>query len=787
MTGAEHETSPAGPSLPEPDLWRVGDPALVGTPHLRFISRKDKGSGLSWMIGVLMDLSGALVVSAPVTRTERDLVLGICVEKILKTLHDSRYSGQVELSVRAKGFREDEISAPHGISLLRLDPDEMSPLTPSSVDEILTSLLIKESETARAARLTMWHKRSCLSPQMLIRPINDLLPVREEVKAPPPPAAVRPPVTSVIGLAGVGKSSLISGLLGLAGEDLPPTSTSRTTLCPIAFRNDPSAQLFRLEVSLRSEKEQVRKVSDRLAAAVEIALERSGPVEDLFSPRSPEAEALMRSPDGLFDLRFTLGKFSAENENWADLLTPLRELLGFLKAEGVSADEVHEYGLTDPVARALWESVRTRVRGLSFGEVTSEPDGGLTFRYASRNRKGVIEAGRRFYAVGMRYAGKSFGPFCRRVTMSGPWVAAQPFELVDNRGFDHEGALEAVAGSDLLDEIALSDRVLIVESAEKVGDRQTMALVSRLISGGEGDKLLFAHTRADLPLSRGADLEGHVEAGLLNGLNALDEAVGHNAVQGVRERILKHPPLLFGHLDQAYELGDRGLLCAERNEETDLDNAEEAGRLFRLLSAKPDDVEEEACGRLSLAFSEKKLRAALSAAWSEAYVTCLALYGPDEKTRGTLHWGTVKAEVRALTKAAFDPEVDVRQDLMLLLAEHLRAVSAAASRVIDAPLPGETRGIADIAAIRSASNALRRQIAPLLEYAIIGRLVFSHLEDWVAARDLSMVSFGPGSTLERAARIRSILVASGTTKETSDFFKSVSAGLISSGVTLKRV
>ena len=787
MAEIEHETPPEDLTVPEPNLWRVGDPDLVGTPHLRFISRKDKGSGLSWMIGVLMDLSGALVVSAPVTRADRDLVLGACVGTMLKTLHDSGYSGPVELSVRAKGFREDEVPAPNRISLLRLEPEEMSPLVPSSVDEILTSLLIKESGTSRAARLIMWHKRSCLSPQMLIRPINDLLPVREEVKATPPPPAVRPPVTSVIGLAGVGKSSLISGLLGLAGEDLPPTSTSRTTLCPIAFHNDPGAQLFRLEVSLHAEKEQVRKVSDRLAAAVEIALERSGPVEEIFSPRSPEADVLMRSPDGLFDLRFTLGKFSAENELWAEILTPLRELLGFLRTEGVSGGEVYEYGLTEPVARALWGSVKTRITGLSFGEVTSEPDGGLTFRYASRNRKGVIEAGRRFYAVGMRYAGKSFGPFCRRVTMSGPWVAAQPFELVDNRGFDHEGVLEAVAGSELLDEIAVSDRVLIVESAEKVGDRQTMALVSRLISGGEGDKLLFAHTRADLPLSRGANLEGHVEAGLLNGLNALDEAVGHNAVQGVRDRIKRYPPLLFGHLDQAYELGEGGLLRAGRNEETDLDNAAEAGRLFRLLSAKPEGVEQEAGDALNMAFSEKKLRAALSAAWSESYITCLALYGPDEKTRGTLHWGTVKAEVRALTRAAFDPEAKVRQDLMLLLAEHLRAVSAAASRVIDAPLSGEAKEIADIVAIRAASNALRRQISPLLERAIIGRLVFSHLEDWVAARDLSMVSFGPGSTLERAARIRSILVGSATPKENSDFLKSVSAGLISSGATLRRV
>ena len=98
MTETEHETPPEDLIVPVPALWRVGDPVLTGTPHLRFISRKDKGSGLSWMIGVLIDLSGALVVSAPVTRTERDLVLGVCVEEMLKALQST--TGKPRTSVR---------------------------------------------------------------------------------------------------------------------------------------------------------------------------------------------------------------------------------------------------------------------------------------------------------------------------------------------------------------------------------------------------------------------------------------------------------------------------------------------------------------------------------------------------------------------------------------------------------------------------------------------------------------------------------------------------------------
>lgn len=762
-------------------VWRVGSPPLSGTPHLRFTSRKEKGSTTSWTIGVVMDLAGAIIVSASHKRAGRERVIGECVSAVLGALGEDGYQGPVELSVRAKGFDPDELTPVPGLPLTPLEGEEMAPLAPGAVEEIFASRLNRDTGPVREQRLRLWHQRARQSPEMTSRPINDEICAKNEVRITPPALLKRLPVTSVIGLAGVGKSSLISALLGLSGEDLPPSSTSRTTLCPIAFRNTPDTPSYWVRVRFRPEREIVLRIADRLTSALEVALEAGRSPDGAFRAGSAEAEALMRSPDALFDLRFTLGRYSEASDGWSPLIAEMRELLAFSVDNRVSGEELFEFGLTEPVARELWEQIRGRIGALPFGALSRTEAGELVFDYATGSRKAAIEAGRRFYAVGMRYAGKSFGPLCARVTLSGPWVSAPAFEIVDNRGFDHEGSLDRVAGDDLIGEIAAADRVLIVESAEKVGDRQTMGLVSRIIADGEGRKLLFACTRADIPLRRGVDLEAHVERGLLNGLNALDEAVGRNSVQAVRDRLRKTPPFVFGGLDQAYEYGEGGLLVAPVDEETDQDNAGEAGSLLRVLCASPDD--EDADIGAALEVSEIRLRAGLTRAWEDAYETCLRAYGPDQTTRGSLHWGAIKAEVRRVTRNALDPETEVGVGDMILLASHAHEVSAAVSRVIDATVPDASE---DPDAALRAADALRRTLRPLIEQGVIRRLITPHLETWVAARDLSMITFGPGSTLERAALIRTILQRSAEPRAREGFERVMTSGLIAGGATLRR-
>lgn len=764
-----------------PRVWRVGDPPLSGAPHLRLTSRKDPSSSRSWVIGVIMDLSGALIVSAPARRSGRADVIRGCIERVQRELLDLSYSGPLELSVRAKGFSPEQVTPTPGIPLVPLDPEETLQLAPASVEEVLRSLVADETEIARSARMTLWHRRMRTSPQMVFRHIDDQTCRTHELQTPAAPSRARLPVTVVVGLSGVGKSSLISALMGLAGEDLPPASTSRTTLCPISFRNTPDTQIYHLEVRFHPDREILRRVSDRLTDALETALREGRYPGDAFRSGSAEATPLARSPDSLFDLRFTLGRYDPGAEEWAETVRLLQELLRFARENGVSADEIYQFGLAEPVAKRVWGRIRHRINGLGFGDLLETAPGEFVFRYATRSRRAAIEAGRRFYAVGMPYAGKSFGPFCRRVVLSGPWISSPPFELVDNRGFDHEGSLDRVAGDDLVDEITAADRVLVVESAEKVGERQTMGLVARILADGEGEKVLFACTRGDIPLRRGVALEGHVATGLLNGLNTLDQSVGRNAVQVVRDTIRTHPPFLFGDLDQAFRLGEGGLLVAERDEEIDLDNASEAGRLIRLLSRETGSAPEEGGTETSLVFSEKKLRAALVAAWSEALDRCLTLYGPDDLTRGTLPWWTVKKEVRLVTRKVMELGEEVRMEDMALISEHAQAVSKAVSRLVDDPiLPGEGGG-AGQEEIARAGNRIRKGVRPVIEQAVIRRVLLSQLEDWVTARDYSMASYGPGSTLARAAMIRQILERASGERSALALIRGVGAGLLSAG------
>ncbi len=137
-----------------------------------------------------------------------------------------------------------------------------------------------------------------------------------------------------------------------------------------------------------------------------------------------------------------------------------------------------------------------------------------------------------------------------------------------------------------------------------------------------------------------------------------------------------------------------------------------------------------------------------------------------------------------MTRNALDPESEVEIGDMLLLSFYAHEVSAAVSRVIDASEPDGSGGKD---AVLKAANALCRALRPLLEQGLIRRIILAHLDAWVAARDLSMLTFGRGSTLERAKFIRQILQRGDAIRPREEFDRLVMSALIANGASLKRV
>lgn len=767
-------------------IWKVARLPVSGVPHLRFTSRKDPLSGRAWSIGIIIDQQGALIVSSPFVRQTKAAAILSCVNEAIGSLAESGYSGPLEISVQSKDFEPEKITSHSEIRHTVLEGSDISPIAPANAEDILRSLVDDDDADRRAARLKAWHQRMSGSPEMIFKPIDDHFCQIKESTPPPVPAHFDAPVTAIVGLAGAGKSSLISGLLGLAGEDLPPTGASRTTLCPIAFRNTADSSAFHLDVVFHSKNEILRRIGDRLTEGLEIAMENDVTPDNAFAVGSPEVKALVRSPDALFDLRFTLGRVKPDNDRWTSIIETLRSLLGLVAEKGLSENEIHEFGLTDPLAEEIWAGIEAYLGSLGFGRIHVDPTGALRFSYSTMSRKAAVEAGRRFYAVGMKYAGKSFGPFCARITLSGPWISAPSFEIVDNRGFDHEGSLERMAGDDLFAEIAAADRVLVVESAEKAGDRQTMGLVARIISDGEGEKVLFACTRADILLTRGVEVEEHVSNGILNGLHTLDQAVGQNAVQAVRDTVRVSPPFILGNLHKAYTLGNGGILLAERDEEIDLDTGREVGRLLRSLCAFPGTTSADGMDLL-LEYSGKKLEAALAAAWEHGFAQSSIIYGLEGGAKGTLHWASVKREVRIAVKKTLELGEAVSSKDMTLLSEYSREMSQAVSRVLDDPIgaKGQSTDGASQEDVRTKANFLRRSLRPVIEQAVVRRIFSEHLESWVVARDYSMTSYGPGSTRARAAKICQILQTSSKPLQAKGFSETIRSNLVASGGIIK--
>lgn len=773
----------------EATLFDIGRVKPHNEHHLRFVARNDRATKTSWLIGVIIDTGGAIIVTAPIFGQSKVEAIKACVGKVMDHLSTKLTDRVIKISVRESAFSLEKLGPiPAKLTVTLLEGSEISTVPPNCVDVILDCILDDFGPKTKE-RLTQWQQQMARNPQMVFRPITDKLCEVHEIIPTIDRDLDSAPSTVVVGLAGAGKSSLISALMGFGEEDLPPANISRTTLCPMVFRNLPELKEYHFQASFHPKVELLRRINDRLEASLEIALSVPKGTDECFLPRSPEVNALARSPDAMFDMRAMLGPYREGSEYWQPIQHDLREMLDLLRENQVSSNDLHDFGLVQPLAEKILSSLIERITKLSFGRVRFNDQGDMVFRYTSNSRKAAIEAGRRFFASGMSYSGQSFAPLCRRLEFSGPWVESGSFEIIDSRGFDHEGSANALAGGDLLTEIANADRVLVVENAEKVGDRQTMSLVSHIIATGEGAKILFAYSRVDIPLRKGADIDRHLQEGLINGLNTLDQAVGPNAVEVVRKTVAAVPPFRFANLDQAFHLGTGGLLSADYDVDLDIDNAHEANRLFSILCLSPDVAASEiSAANVLLSYSGKKLEAALAAAWEDSYQNCEILYGPDEQTRGTLHWGTIKAEVRRVLRRLEPPEQDIALTDMTLLSEHAAVVAEHLSRLIDSPLSVSVSDDMteptpeDVAFI---ANRLRRHLVPVTAQAIIHRIILDHLPGWYEARNFSFLNYGPGSTLARAKKIREILHDTRAETPTKTFQTTLKNRMRASGVILK--
>lgn len=584
------------------------------------------------------------------------------------------------------------------------------------------------------------HEKFSRTPDMNLARVNDDLPQRMEERAPPTESAVAaPPSALLVGKAGVGKSTLVASLLGTGGHDLPPSVGSRSTLFPTRFTNNPHAEFFSMRAVMRPSEESHDLLVGLFQAVVEAAAVQDG-------ERDPK-DVIAGSADMRLPLNLVLGR-----DGIAALLSDLREIAGF--------DIVDRQDAIAALAWDILKSIDDRIRELPFGRVSETSHGRcLCFDYSSRDLKATVAAGRRFFTLSRIDAGKAFGPFCASMEFSGPFLLDSPaFSLIDHRGVDHEGSLSMDLPADVVRSARECDRVIILMDTQKAGDREDTRALRQLIAEGLSAKVLFAATRADVPAQNGKDVYSWVCSGVENALNALAADVGRQAAASVMRRARGGRIYIFGGLDAAEEHDYAPMTQWPPADEAGTDNADNAVRLITLISTERPEIDDSTIGDLAEAdirYEAEIVGSSLDTALEKVREDFDNLYGAPGTNRGVMSWQRIKAETRRVLRFFTGGTGTLPEREISAISEALAARCVAAmSLALDSPL-SQSELDPDLA--QQQRDALRRAVVSAVEDAVIRQSILRSKPVWEASGHLSMVTFGPGSTVERNRVLRGVL------------------------------
>lgn len=576
--------------------------------------------------------------------------------------------------------------------------------------------------------------RSSSDPNVFAPSIDDETPTVHDLtrskKAGKFPDMSTIPSALMLGGAGAGKSTLTGELFGLRANDIPSSGVSRTTLSPILFTNTSDDYSFGMVVCLHEKEDARNIVRERISAAI-------------FAASNDVESELMTAPDQTTDLRCVLGTIRKNPGRWEEALRHVRQIRTLSGVEHFE-EFVHESPIIDHIAQTVVDEVYEAIYALPFGSMTRS-ENELTFQYRSASKNAMAEASRRFISTKRKHWGQSFAPFVMWTWLSGPLVRGPEFTLIDHRGIDHENGSMPVP-EDVIGVAEQVDRIIVVETCEKPGSRETVRALADIFSRGISKPLIFVGTKSDIVTDAGEDPAEKMSKGIRNALTALGKSVGENAAAAVSRDLDHMPPIIFSGLDKASTtpLGER-----------DDDNAEQALILLAAVSSPQSLSEKFSAREVGLTYDEETMR--------DAVISALALvpgivrdhYGDDDKNSvAGHHWGTIKAESARLNRAMSEGSKVTCQSSRLT-AHVARDVIDSLSRFLDAPVSAGRGGRAfSKESVDQAVHDLRRSVSGRVESFIVRKLVFDNRKLWQKAMKLSFKTFGKGSTTARGNLIR---------------------------------
>ncbi len=537
----------------------------------------------------------------------------------------------------------------------------------------------------------------------------------------------------VIGTTGSGKTTLIRQLLGTAGEEIPATSSSKTTTVDTEFL--PAAGDYYAVATFMSHDEVRDLVEDNLvAAAMAIALRRSD---------RAVAYKLFEHEDQRLRLHYLLGDPGpgpAWNEPYASILAELAAIVGepskyaSMEDDAALEEALRADGQIDRIADDLTLQIERAILAVSGGQVFASdgpwPD---VWCLTDPDRGRFFDALAQVSSNDASRFGSLLTPIVNGLRVRGPLKPAWLTEslrltITDSEGLGHTAETAMSLPTSLVERFDEVDIIVLVDNAAQPMQAASQAVIRRIVTAGHLAKLVVGFTHVDAV--RGPNLaweyqkQALLHHSLEQALSGLHTMLGP-AGRAMASRLADERVFYLGNLHEPLSVSTHRPTLDE---------------LLRLLQTLHTVTERSEVAVVPTTIDRDALDAAVDAAlaqFRQRWYSRLGLQPPGPAA----HWNTVRALARRIGTGMGDQHGDLRPvaELASIVAEQV-AVAAAGHGWSSAPLAE----LSD----EFLRDVNREVINDLRTHVVVGPAAA-----WAAASLLS----GAGSARSRSEAIVSIL------------------------------
>lgn len=390
----------------------------------------------------------------------------------------------------------------------------------------------------------------------------------------------------------------------------------------------------------------------------------------------------------------------------------------------------------------IMDEVQKRFKYLTGGTLKKRGSGWPeVWTYENEDRDEFIAKVRLLSSNVAKYFGRLLTPIVEGVRVRGPFSPVfadtdRKLVFMDGQGLGHTPDSASSVTTHITERFKDVDLILLVDNAKQPMQAAPLSVIRSVAASGYQKKLAIAFTHFDQV--KGANLPGfqekkdHVLASLVNGLNALSDALGNKTIRAI-ERNLDQRCFMIGGLDRPL------LVAVGKKLQTNRDELE------RLLDYCQDAIEDSLAVEAQPIYDPAFLMYALQSATNDFRQRWDALLGLG-KLDGVSkeHWTRIWALNRRMAE-----QLEIEYDSLRPVADLLARLSEGTNAFLQKPADWTKRPKND-AEEDEVIGIIQRSVNSKLSELTLARVANEPLKRWQAAFNHS----GRGSAFKRAEDIQ---------------------------------